>query len=123
MNNLSIIISYDSLKRMYQFSMYYLDRYQKMVEETNILNSNPNNISPENKSEYIKEIKVQNKEKNKEVSLSNFTEGIKKDLKKQMDDYLNKIKTAKTDYVIEDPLIKWGKIIKKDKMVKQIDLY
>ena len=119
MNNLSIIISYDSLKRMYQFSMYYLDRYQKMVEETNILNSNPNNISPENKSEYIKEIKVQNKEKNKEVSLSNFTEGIKKDLKKQMDDYLNKIKTAKTDYVIEDPLIKWGKIIKKDKMVKK----
>ena len=77
MNNLNIIISYDSLKRNYQFSMYYLDRYQKMVEETNILNNNPNKISPENENDYIKEIKEQNKKKNKEQILNNFTNGIK----------------------------------------------
>ena len=77
MNNLNIIISYDSLKRIYQFSMYYLDRYQKMVEETNILNNNPNKISPENENDYIKEIKEQNKKKNKEQILNNFTNGIK----------------------------------------------
>ena len=77
MNNLNIIISYDSLKRNYQFSMYYLDRYQKMVEETNILKNNPNKISPENENDYIKEIKEQNKKKNKEQILNNFTNGIK----------------------------------------------
>ena len=119
MNNLNIIISYDSLKRIYQFSMYYLDRYQKMVEETNILNNNPNKISPENENDYIKEIKEQNKKKNKEQIINNFTNGIKNNLKNKIDDYFNKIKANRKNNIEEDPIIKWEKIIKKDKIVKK----
>ena len=57
MNNLNITISFDSLKRMYQFSMYYLDKYQQMIEDSNRNNPNKDIISPENKEEYMNQKK------------------------------------------------------------------
>ena len=44
MNNLNIIISFDSLLRIYQFMMYYYEKYnEKMYEITHIDNNNTNN--------------------------------------------------------------------------------
>ena len=113
MNNLNITISYDSLKRMYQFSMYYLGRYQKMMEESNLLAQNPNNVSPENKDEYIKALK--SKSKNKDLNLStSFSKGLKKDLNKSLFKYVEKFQT-KTKTHKEDALTKWQKKLKEQK--------
>ena len=118
MNNLNITISFDSLKRMYQFSMYYLDRYQKMVEESNRLTQNPNNVSPENKNEYIKAIKDNKNSLNKELINKSYTTAIKNDLKKQLNSYIEKIKTKKVDNP-EDAITKWKKIVTEEKMIKK----
>ena len=90
MNNLNITLSFDSLKRIYQFSMYYLDKYQKVIDDSNLLNKNPNNISPEDKKEYMKAL--QSNSDNKLPKLKkNYIEGIKNGLNIQAD--LDKIKT------------------------------
>ena len=120
MNNLNIVISFDSLKRMYQFSMYYLDRYQKMVEDSNLEVHNPNNILPENHEDYIKALKEKKKTCVSEYINNSFSKGIKKDLKKRMQLYIEKMKSVKTkNEVTEDALIKWAKIVKKEKMIKK----
>ena len=90
MNNLNITFSFDSLKRLYQFSMYYLDKYQKVIDDSNLLNNNPNNISPENKDEYIEALKSNSDNKVPKLK-KNYMEGIKNGLNKQID--LDKIKT------------------------------
>ena len=118
MNNLNIIISFESLKRIYQFSMYYLDKYHQMVEDTNLLNNNPNNISPDNKKDYIKEIKDRNKSLNKEKMTKSFANGINSDLKKQLEAYIEKVKTTKKD-IVEDSLNKWRNLVKSDKMIRK----
>ena len=96
MNNLNITLSLDSLKRLYQFSMYYLDKYQKVIDDSNLLNKNPNNILPENKNEYMKAI--QSKSNNQVLKLKkSYMEGIKNGLNMQVN--LDKIRTLnkKTD--------------------------
>ena len=119
MNNLNITISFDSLKRMYQFSMYYLDRYQKMVEDSNLQVQNPNNVSPDDQENYLKLLKERKRTMVKENINDNINKGIKKDLKKRLEHYIQKIKTTRSEKVVEDSLTKWTKIINKEKMVKK----
>ena len=64
MNNLNITISFDTLKRMYQFSMYYLAQYQQMVEDTNKKEPAKNIVSPLNKEDYLKTVKEKQRKKN-----------------------------------------------------------
>ena len=121
MNNLNITISFDSLKRMYQFSMYYLDRYQKMVEETNIANQNPNNVSPDNQKEYIKAIKDKDRTKtiNKDQLINkSFTKGIKNDLHKQFEQFLVEKLRKEQNTQKEDAFTKWLRIQKEKKSEK-----
>ena len=90
MNNLNITLSFDSLKRLYQFSMYYLDKYQQAIDDSNLLNKNPNNISPENKDEYINAIK--SKSDNKVLKMKKtYMKGIKNGLCTKVD--FDKIRT------------------------------
>ena len=124
MNNLNITISYDSLKRMYQFSMYYLDKYLKMMEESNLLYKNPNKVNPEDKEEYLKELKIKNKKDND--LQGSFTEGIKKDLSKQLPNYISKLKKAKINKSNknnnnEDALSRWVRKFKEEKNEKKVE--
>ena len=122
MNNLNITISFDSLKRIYQFSMYYLDKYQKMVEETNILNQNPNNISPDNQKEYLKELIDKKRSKTiikDQLAQRNFKEGLKKDYNKQLETFVNR-RQNKKNTVIEDAFSKWVRIEKEKKSEKLV---
>ena len=123
MNNLNITISFDSLKRMYQFSMYYLDKYQQMIEDSNRNNPNKDIISPENKEEYMNQIKKKNKLKtNNKDRVHQFTQGIKGDLKNKLNNYVEQLKLKKNNIVV-DSFEKWkqklideksGKLLKRE---------
>ena len=122
MNNLNITISFDSLKRMYQFSMYYLDKYLKMMEESNLLYKNPNKVTPDDKKEYLKELQIKTKKTND--LQSSFTEGIKKDLSKQLPNYISKLKKAKNNNnnnFNEDSLARWTTKFKEEKNSKTVE--
>ena len=119
MNNLNIIISFDSLKRMYQFSMYYLDRYQKMIEDTNNKVPNQNNINPKNKKEYLNTLKEKQRKKNlNKDSVNSFTKGIKSDLQKKLNNYIEKLNNQKNENIFLDSWNKWKNILKEQKSGK-----
>ena len=119
MNNLNITISFDSLKRMYQFSMYYLAQYQKVMEDTNKKLPNQNIISPDNKKEYLKAVNENLNAKMKKDTVKTFSKGIKKDLQKQLDNYMESIKINKTGIVVNS-FDKWKNKLKDEKSGKTL---
>ena len=68
---------------MYQFSMYYLAQYQKMIDDTNNNNPNQNIAIPKNKEDYLNTIKERAKRKNK-TQVKTFGKRMKTDLQKQL---------------------------------------
>ena len=120
MNNLNITISFDSLKRMYLFSMYYLAQYQQVMEDTNRKIPNKNIVSPINKEEYLKTVKENiNIQNNKTDNVQTFIKGIKKDLQKQLDNYLETVNVSKTGIVV-DSFEKWKQKLKDEKTGKTL---
>ena len=125
MNNLNITISFDTLKRMYQFSMYYLAQYQQMLEDTNKKEPNKNIVTPNNKKEYLNTVKEKRRKKNqKEDTVNSFSKSLKTDLKLQLNNYLEKLNNKKDNMVVS-AFDKWksklrdektGKLLKREKI-------
>ena len=116
MNNLNITISFDTLKRMYQFSMYYLAQYQKMIDDTNNKNPNQKIAVPKNKEDYLNAVKEGIKAKHK-TQVKTFSKGIKNDLQKQLNKYLEIAKQCKTG-IVTDSFEKWKKKLRDEKSGK-----
>ena len=72
MNNLNIIASFDSFKRMYQFFMYYWGEYKEMTAEVQKINQ-----SKIDKEEYIKNLIKEDKQNGDAIN-KNFFEKVKK---------------------------------------------
>ena len=117
MNNLNITISFDSLKRMYQFSMYYLAQYQKMLDDTNNKVPNQNVVLPNNKDDYLNKIKEGIRKKNKDKTVQTFSKGLKSDLQKQLNTYIEKLKSNQIG-IVEDSFNKWKKKLYDEKSGK-----
>ena len=125
MNNLNITISFDTLKRMYQFSMYYLAQYQQMVEDTNKKEPAKNIVSPLNKEDYLKTVKEKQRKKNlNKEEVNSFSKSLKTDLKLQLNTYLEKLNNKKPN-IVTDTFEKWksklrdektGKLLKREKI-------
>ena len=117
MNNLNITISFDSLKRMYQFSMYYLAQYQKMLDDTNNKVPNQNVVLPNNKDDYLNKIKEGIRKKNKDKTVQTFSKGLKSDLQKQLNTYIEKLKSNQIG-IVADSFNKWKKKLYDEKSGK-----
>ena len=125
MNNLNITISFDTLKRLYQFSMYYLAQYQQMLEDTNKKEPSKDIVLPKNKKEYLNTMKEKKRRKTKmEDTVNSFSKSLKTDLKLQLNNYLEKLNNRKENPV-ENAFDKWkskirdeksGKLLKREKI-------
>jgi len=125
MKNLNITISFDTLKRLYQFSMYYLAQYQQMLEDTNKKEPSKDIVLPKNKKEYLNTMKEKKRRKTKmEDTVNSFSKSLKTDLKLQLNNYLEKLNNRKENPV-ENAFDKWkskirdeksGKLLKREKI-------
>ena len=96
--NLNIIISFDSLLRMYQFSMYYLDKYTSMVEETNSNNPSNEAIKPVDSLVYLNEVKKRKENKRSHKKEVLFNDDWMKNVKSVFDNNKNEVNKNKKLY-------------------------